>query len=112
MNEASWERLADAIDLKFGITDHGHFQRPLEDRPDLSEKVEYIQFIKGGEDMRLERITKPAIKERKVFRGRSASAGGHIQNIYEEGETTSHVEFFKRVGEDWQPIDAEELSLG
>lgn len=111
MNDASWERLADAVDIKFGITDHGSLTRPLEDRPDLSEKVEFIEFAKGGDDFRLERITKPAIIDRKSIHGRSAHAGVRFENIYHEKETSTKVEFFRRTGNEWQPLNPEELSL-
>ncbi len=111
MNQASWERLADAVDIKFGISDHGHLERPLEDRPDLKEQVDFIEFTKQGTEYRLERVTKPAIKERKSFYNRTAGSSTRFENIYDETDLTSKIDCFNRESGEWQPIDVEALSL-
>lgn len=112
MNDSAWENLVDVIDMKFGIAQHGRKTEKLEDNHDLTQMVEFIEFTKGGEDFRAERITKPAVLDRKSIGGRSAHATLRYQNVYDPKETTSKVHFFRRDGADWQPIEPTELALG
>lgn len=112
MNQASWERLADAVDVKFGIDKHGNLERPLEDRPDLTEKVNFIEFNKGGETFRLELVTRPAIIDKKSFHGKAASAGVRFENIYDPDTLTSKVEVFRKSGDELIPVDLGDISLG
>lgn len=112
MNQASWERLADAVDVKFGIDKHGNLTRPLEDKPELSEEVNFIQFDRDGQTYRLEHITRPAIIEKKTFHGKSANAGSRVQNIYDPDDLVSKVDFLVKSGDEWSPVDPSDIDLG
>lgn len=112
MNQASWERLADAVDVKFGISGHGNLERPLEDRPELTEKVNFIEFEKSGETFRLEHVTRPAIIDKKSFHGKAATSGVRFENIYDPNTLTSKVDVFRRQGDELLPVELEDISLG
>lgn len=111
MNQASWERLVDAIDIKFGIRDHGSSEQPLEDQPELKEKTEFITFEKEGSEYRVDRITRPAVAERKTFYHRAASSDVRFENIYDRQNTVSYIKLSVKEGESWREIDPEELSF-
>lgn len=112
MNQASWERLADAVDVKFGITNHGNLTRPLEDKPTLTEQVNFIEFDRDGHNYRLEHVTRPAIVEKKSFHGKAASSGVRFENIYDPDDLVSKVDFFVKNGDEWQTIDPSDIDLG
>ena len=111
MNEVSWDRLTDAIDVKFGIARHGREERPLEDVPDLKAKVQYIEFVRAGETFRLERITSPAIIDRKSIGSHRIGSSVQFQNIYDPTELSSRLVVLHQDGENWVPVELEALDL-
>lgn len=111
MNDAAWERLTDAIDVNIGITRHGRDSRPLEDRTDLNEKLEFIEFERGGQTYRLERTTGPAIIDRKTHYSHRAGTANRMEYIYDEHETAHKVTLYKQAGNEWEPITLDQLGL-
>lgn len=111
MQDASWERLVDAIDATCGIDRHTKNQRPLEDRPDLTETVETFEFERGGHEFKLERVSGPAIVDRKTHFTHRAGTANRIENIYDESEQGHKVTLYRKAGDDWQPLDLADLSL-
>lgn len=106
-----WDKIVDAIDAKFGINEHGTVKEPLEDRADLEQTVRFIVFTKGGEEFKLERVTKPAIVDQKTFGGHSGGASRRIENIYDTQQMSHKTNFYKKSAQDWQILDPEALSL-
>ena len=111
MNETSWDRLTDAIDLKFGLSRHGRLERPLEDAPHLHEKVQFVEFERSGESYRLERATGPALVERKAVGGHRIGASVHYQNTYDPTEEQSKVSLLKDDNGEWVPVELDQLGL-
>jgi len=111
MNEASWDRLTDAIDLKFGIARHGHEERPLEDVPDLKAQVQFVEFDRAGERYRLERITGPAIVDRRGMGSHRVGSVVQYQNVYDPTELTSRMVVLRQVGDNWDPVELADLDL-
>lgn len=111
MNDASWDRLTDAIDATLGITDHGRTKEPLPDRADLSQSIEYFEFTRAGEDYRLERSTGPAVVDRKSHYSRRGGDASRMEYIYDTSDTAHKVTLSKRSGEGWEPIDLHQLGL-
>jgi hypothetical protein len=111
MNDVSWERLTDAIDVKLGIKRHGRDARPLADRPDLSERIEYIEFTNGGQEFRLERSTGPAIIDRKSHYSHRAGTANRMEYIYDEHETAQKVTLYRQEAGDWVAVDISQLEL-
>jgi len=111
MNEASWDRLTDGIDVKFGITKHGSEKRPLEDNPNLRADVQFVEFERAGENYRLERITGPAIIDRKSFGAHRIGANVRFENVYDPAETTSKVAVLKQSGDGWDLVDLTDIGI-
>lgn len=111
MNEAAWDRLTDSIDVRFGIAKHGREERQLPDAPQLTAAVQFIEFERGGERYRLERVTSPAIIERKTMGAHRIGAELHYQNIYDPEELTSRVVFLRNESGEWTSIEPDSLGL-
>lgn len=110
-NDIGWDRLVDAIDVKFGIEDHGRNTEPLPDQPDLTQHVSYVIFIKGGRRFKMERISRPAILERKSHYHKAAGAKVRFETVYDPTELTHVTNFYAWDNADWQPIEASQLAL-
>lgn len=112
MNEASWDRLTDAIDVKFGIARHGHEERPLEDVADLKQTVQFIEFERAGERFRLERVTGPAVVDRKGVGSRRIGSSIEFHNVYDPHDLVSKVVVLRADDDGWEPVALEDLELG
>ncbi len=111
MNTTAWERLVDSIDLKSGVDRHGKSQRPIEDHPKLEERVEFVEFESSGRPLRLERITGPAIVDRKTHYSHRPGVANRIETIYDSSEEASRVRLLERNGDDWTEVELSALSL-
>lgn len=111
MNETSWDRLTDAIDMKFGLSRHGRLERPLDDAPHLREKVQFVEFERAGKAFRLERSTGPAVVERKAMGGHRVGASLHYQNTYDPTEEQSKVQLLEEQGGEWVPAELDQIGL-
>jgi hypothetical protein len=111
MNDTAWDRLTDAIDIKFGLNRHGRLERPLDDAPHLREQVQFVEFERAGQTYRLERSTGPAIVERKAIGGHRIGASVHYQNTYDATEEQSKVRLLQQAGSDWEPVEIDQLGL-
>ncbi|HUC87408.1 MAG TPA: hypothetical protein VMR75_03785 [Candidatus Saccharimonadales bacterium] len=111
MNDAAWERLVDAIDVNLGIADHGRTKQPLEDRPDLTQQIEHIEFNRDGQNFRLERSTGPSIIDRKTHYSHRPGVANRSEYIYDEHEIGHKVTLLRKVGSDWEPVDMDQLGL-
>lgn len=111
MNDAAWDRITDAIDLKFGLDRHGRLERPLGDAPHLREQVQFVEFQKGGQSYRLERSVGPALIDRKAVGGHRIGAAVHYQNTYDPNEEQARVHLLTEQAGEWVPADLGELGL-
>lgn len=112
MNDTGWDKIVDAIDTKFGIKEHGHYTEPLEDKPELEQKVRFICFDKGEQHYKLERVAHPAIIDRKTHYHKTAGGGVRYENIYDPTETSFKTKFYRQdSASEWQEIDPTELSI-
>ena len=113
MNDTGWNKIVDAIDTKFGLTDHGKKTEPLEDRHDLSRTVHFIVFEKSGQEYKIERVTGPAIIDRKSIHAKSATSTVRFENVYDpDPEETMHkTNFYRRDGADWELISPDDFQL-
>ena len=111
MNDAAWEHLTDAIDVSLGVTDHGHLKRPLEDRPDLTQSIEFFEFSREGQGYRLERATGPTLIDRKSHYSHRGGTANRIENIYDPNDIGHVVSLYKKVNDEWEPVDIHQLGL-
>lgn len=110
-SDAGWDRLVDAIDLKFGIEDHGRGTEPLPDRADLTQTVQFVTFKKDGQLFKMERITGPAIIDRKSHYHKAAGQAVRFENVYDPNETSHKTNFYAQGSGGWEPIEASQLAL-
>jgi len=111
-DDKSWDRIVDAIDIKFGIDKHGRSTEPLPDRPDLTQSVQFIVFERAGKMYKLERVTGPAVIDRKSHYHKVAGSAVRFENVYDETEIAHKTNFYVKSGDDWEPLAPEELALG
>ena len=111
MNDSAWERLTDAIDTKLGIDKHGRLERPIEDRPDLTERVQFIEFERDGTRFKLEHITGPAIIDRKTHYSARPGAANRVEVIDDPHEQGQRVEFFRDDNGNWTKLDPSSLQV-
>jgi hypothetical protein len=111
MNDTGWNKIVDAIDTKFGLADHGTKTEPLEDRHDLTHTIQFIVFEKDGERYKIERVTGPAIIDRKSIHAKSATSSVRFENVYDPEETMHKTNFYKSQGPDWELISPEDINL-
>lgn len=111
-DDRTWDRLVDAVDLKFGIDKHGRSTEPLPDRHDLTQSIQFVVFERAGKTYKMERVTGPAIIDRKSLYHKAAGSTVRFENIYDENEISHKTNFYVRRGDDWEPITQEDLALG
>lgn len=100
MNDERWYDLIESIRTKFGLLTEE--EQPLEYGPG---KTEIVEFQSPMGRMRLERVSRPVVKERKTHYTKRAGAGTTEEYIYEEGEFTHRVSLYRWVDGDWQEED-------
>jgi hypothetical protein len=109
--DRAWDRIVDAVETKYGITDHGRSTRPLEDKTDLTEHVAFIVFERGGERYKLERVTGPAIIDRKTMGSRRIGSDVRFENVYDPEETSTKTNMYRDEAGEGTVISPEELGL-
>jgi hypothetical protein len=110
-DDNAWDRIVDAIDTRFGLDKHGRSERHIEDHLDLTEKVAFIEFTRDGEKYRLERVTGPAIIDKKSIGGRRVGAELRYENIYDPHEITHRTNFFREDAGEWIKTDPTSLGI-
>jgi hypothetical protein len=111
MEDAGWNRMTDAIEAKFGLKSHGRSKRPVEDAKDLTEEVAFVIFQRDGEEYMLERVTGPAIIERKTFGAKRAGSALRYENVYDPEEIGHRTNFYRKAGDDWELLDPSAMQL-
>ena len=109
--DVSWDRMVDAIDARFGLTDHGRLKRKLADAPELTEDVAFVVFEREGTRIKLERTTGPVVVDRKTVGARRAGADLHLENVYDPTETAHKTLVYREIDGDWVQVSIDELGL-
>jgi hypothetical protein len=110
-DDRGWDKIVDAIDVRFGIDKHGRFTEPLEDRADLERHVAFIEFEKSGEPYRLERVASPAILDRKTHYHKAAGSDVRYENVYDPDDISFKTNLYHKNGTEWELVDPSELQL-
>lgn len=109
MNDRAWEELVDLIDQKYDIDTSYQREEPLPDNKDLSRMVETIEFERDNQKFKIERVTSPAIIDKKTYYHKVGGAA-RVENVYDPEATTKRVAFYKKTTDDyWNEITPEEL---
>ena len=110
MQDIGWDKIVDAIDMRFGIEKHGRYDEPLPDRHDLIKHVAFITFNKGGRSYRIERVTSPSITDRKSIHAKNAHSGVRFENIYDPTELMHKTHFYMQSNDEWQLLEGDDLA--
>ncbi len=110
-DDHGWDKVVDAIDARYGIEHHGRVTEPLEDRTDLERHIAFIEFEKEGRPYRLERVTSPAIVDKKSHFHKAASGGIRYENIYDTENMSHKTNLYRKGTDEWELIDPTELQL-
>ncbi|MGD8394259.1 MAG: hypothetical protein PVF43_02160 [Candidatus Eiseniibacteriota bacterium] len=100
MNDERWYDLIDRIRTQFGTV--SATEEALETGPG---KREVVEFESPMGRMRLERVTRPVVKEKRTHYSKRAGSATTEEYVYEEGEFTHRVSLFRWNGTDWQEED-------
>lgn len=104
MNDERWEQISTLIKNKFEVEDHG--------TEDLNPgETEYYIFEGPLGKMRLERVVRPKLMDRKVHGSTRIGGTSHEEMIYSEDEKVSFIKAYKWEDDrnDWIEIDMDSL---
>ena len=100
MNDDRWYSLVEQIRTKFGLLEEAEHE--LEHGPG---KLELVEFEGPLGRMRLERVTRPVVKERRTHYSKRIGGETSEEFIYEEGEFSHRVTLYRWVAGTWQEED-------
>ena len=109
--DRAWDRIVDAIDIKFGIIKHGREKRPVEDAQNLNQSVSFIIFDREDERYRMERVTGPAITDRRNVGAHRIGGETHMQNSYDPNDLVRKTILLREEGDEWVAINPDSLQL-
>lgn len=98
MSDNAWEELIDRIDAMYTVDSSVRLQEPLEDDSKLKQTIERIEFEKDNIKYRIDRVTSPAILDRKTHYHHRGSAN-RIEYVYDPEDTTTKVVFYKKLAD-------------
>ena len=106
MRQSKWENLVDQIESMFGFVDHTN-----EDYTDRHTAVETVVFDGASGRMKLERVVRPVILDKKsTFTKRVGSEVG-TEYVYSDDEFVDTVKLYRwdRLAGEWREIDIADL---
>lgn len=108
MSDRAWEDLVDRIDVNFGITHSRKFEEAIEGERELKNTIDRIDFTRGGQPYRIERISSPAVVDKKTTYNKTGIAtSSHV--LYDANELTHKVLFYRMDDETPVEISPEDL---
>lgn len=104
MNDDKWLNVIDTIEEMFDVTERKKEKIQSEDGND--EEHEWVIFEKKGIKMKLERVSKPRILDRKEHFSRRAGTSSQTEYIVSDTEKSHHVHLYRENGSNgWEEID-------
>jgi hypothetical protein len=100
VNDERWIELTERIRDTFRVT--LDVERPLDPGPG---RIEELEFESPRGRMRLERITRPLVLDRKSLFSKRAGSQTTEEYVYSEDEFSYRVTFFRWVEGAWQEED-------
>lgn len=109
MSDQAWDQLVDLIDQKYQIAAHRRHTEEIDSKDKLKRLHDEVEFLKGGERYRIDRVSSPAVTDTKthyVHRG----AAHRVEHTYDPSELVHKVVFYKQAaGGSWHEIQPESL---
>jgi len=98
MSDKAWDDLVNLIDEKYQIDSSDRLKEEIEDNPGLKKTIERIEFEKDNTKYRIDRVTCPAIIDKKTHYHHRGSAN-RVEYIYDPEETTTKVVFYQQLSD-------------
>jgi hypothetical protein len=107
MNDQRWEEVLRRLDKTFGNLEFDETED--EETHAVSESVTWAS-PQGR--MRLVRVTKPLVVDKKLHYSNRAGGGSHVEYVYSKTESTSRIRLYRWSDplNDWDEIDASALT--
>jgi hypothetical protein len=100
MTEEKWEVLVEQIRRKFTVSEHRR------DPPGLDRaEREVIVFDGPLGPMKLERVTRPVVVDRKPIYSKRIGSGVAYEFVYHPSEKTHREQLFRWVNQSWEEMD-------
>jgi len=107
MNDERWEDLVDKIDSKFGIESYTKedLYKVLDNGEKRKHGYKQVMVFTGRQGrMKLERISKPVVLDKKVFySGKKSDA--RVDYVYSSKDYAHKVVAYQWDGKEWNEID-------
>jgi hypothetical protein len=114
MTQERWDNLTEMIEAKFGIDERHTEELDLgEDaakKPIKGEK-EVIEFQGPMGKMKLERITKPLVLDKKTRYTRRIGSQTKVDYVYSETEKTHRLKVYRFINEEWEEVKADTFGI-
>jgi len=107
VNDERWYEMTERIRDTFKVT--RDVEHPLAPGPG---RIEEIEFEGPGGRMRLERVSRPVVLERRSHYSKRASAGASEEFVYSDTEMSHRVTFYRWVDGAWQEEDFRSMMPG
>jgi hypothetical protein len=116
MNDDKWLDLIDMIDEKFGVDkkEQDSFMFNDDIGHEYEGKIDIIYFKTPFGDIKLERVSKPLIVDKKLHYNRTAGTGAKIEYKISDTEKTYKTNAYKlNSNNEWEALDlpAEKLTF-
>jgi len=115
MNPSKWEKLVFLAEENFGI-DKKEKQEIEVDELSNGEKImgeeEIIEFKSPLGKIRIEKISRPKVVDKKVLRAKRIGSNAVVDYVYSPDEKTVEMKIFKQAEDgEWQEISPEKMGF-
>ena len=106
MHDERWEELVNQIELKLKI-----YEKKSVTAPDGKTKTETIIFLGPEGKMKLERISKPLVVDKKMHYSKRIGSAPSVEYVYSPTERVQRVQLFKwsEKEKDWEEVRLDRL---
>lgn len=115
MTDAKWENLIFMIEEKFGIAKRNKESIEISQNSkgeSIMGEIESIEFKTPNGQMKIERIGRPKIIDKKVLSTKRIGGKVAVDYIYSEDEKSYKVKLYRQVeGGEWQEVDLESMPI-
>ncbi len=100
MTDEKWETLVEQIQRKFGIEARTQ-NEPVED----AGVREIVVFKTPAGKMKLERISRPIVIDKKIHYSKRAGSGRTVEYTYSPTEKSHRERLYRWTGSEWEELD-------
>lgn len=115
MNSNKWERLVFLAEEKFGIDKREEEEIEVGEHSDGTKvigKKEIVEFKGPLGEIRVEKISRPKVIDKKVLSTKRIGGKVAIDYVYSPTEKTEEIKIYSQDQEgEWQEIDPEKLGI-